>query len=191
MTMIPNSATKTFVQVFEDVNAFEDTYATITSFQSNEIAPVTQGVTDYSNIDKIYYMLYAKYGNNPITNFDENQFKYKLFMTVWQYAPAWLKRLDVQEKLRAISNNDLVKGAKVIYNHAFNPSTEPSTDADTALTYINEQNTTNYTKSAMDAYTQLWDLLITDVTEAFLDKFKPLFKKFVSPFTELYEDEGE
>lgn len=188
--MIPNSATKTFVDIYEDVNTFEDDYDTITAFQSNEIAPVTQGVTNYANIDKIYYMLYAKYGNSPITNYDENQFKYKLFMTIWQYAPAWLRRLDVQEKLRAISNDDLVKGAKVIYNHAYNPSTEPATDAETALNYINDQNTTNFKKSKMDAYTQLWSILVSDVTEEFMARFKPLFKKFVSPYTELYEGEN-
>ena len=54
--MIPNSATKTFVDIYEDVNTFEDDYDAITAFNSNEIAPVTQGVTDYSNIDKIYYI---------------------------------------------------------------------------------------------------------------------------------------
>lgn len=189
MTMIPTSSTKTFVDIYEDVNTFEDDYDTITAFHSNEIAPVTQGVTDYSNIDKIYYMLYAKYGNNFITNYDENQFKYKLFMTIWQYAPAWLRRLDVQAQLRAISNDDLLKGAKVIYNHAYNPAADPTTQTLTELEYINDQNTTNYKKSAMDAYTQLWAILVSDVTEEFIAKFKPLFKKFVSPYTALYEGE--
>lgn len=181
--------TKLFTEIYEDVESFEDDYDTIAIFHSNEIAPVTQHVTNYSNIDKIYYMLYAKYGNSPIANYDENQFKYKLFMTIWQYAPAWLKRLDVQEQLRAISNDDLVKGAKVIYNHAYNPSTEPSTQTLNELNYINDQNTTNYKKSTMDAYTQLWAILVSDVTEEFMARFKPLFKTFVKPGTYLYESE--
>lgn len=181
--------TKTFVNIFDDVNSFEDEYDTITAFHSNEIAPVTQGVTNYSNIDKIYYMLYAKYGNSPIANSDENQFKYKLFMTIWQYAPAWLRRLDVQEQLRAISNDDLVKGAKVIYNHAYNPSTEPSTQTLSELTYINDQNTTNYKKSAMDAYTQLWTILVSDVTEEFLARFRPLFQQAINLKPYLFESE--
>lgn len=183
MTMIPNSATKTFVDIYEEVTDFTTDYNTITVFQSNELTN--------NDLNRIYYMLYARYGNSPITNFDENQFKYKLFLTIWQYAPAWLKRVDIQGKLRAISDDDLLKGAKVIYNHAFNPSTEPSTQTLNELTYINDQNTTNYKRSKMDAYTQLWSILVSDVTEEFLSKFKPLFKKFVSPFTELYEDEGE
>lgn len=182
--------TKLFTEIYEDVESFEDDYDTITAFQSTEIAPVTQQVTDYTNIDKIYYMLYAKYGNSPIANYDENQFKYKLFMTIWQYAPAWLRRLDVQEQLRKISNADLVKGAKVIYNHALNPSTEPSTQTLNELTYINDQNTTNYKKSEMDAYTQLWAILVSDVTEEFMARFKPLFKTFVKPGTYLYESEA-
>ena len=181
--------TKIFTEIYEDVASFEDDYDTITAFQSTEIAPVTQGVTNYTNIDKIYYMLYAKYGNSPIANYDENQFKYKLFLTIWQYAPAWLRRLDVQEQLRAISNADLVKGAKVIYNHAYNPSTDPSTQTLTELTYINDQNTTNYKKSEMDAYTQLWTILVSDVTDDFLARFKPLFQKAINTLPYLYESE--
>lgn len=147
MTMIPTSSTKTFVDIYENVDAFKDDYEDMTSFQSNEITT--------NDITRIYYMLYAKYGNNYITNFDENQFKYKLFMTIWQYAPTWLKRVDIQGKLRSISDDDLIIGAKAVHNHAFNPSTEPSTQSLDELTYINDQNTTNYKKSKMDAYGQL------------------------------------
>ena len=42
----------------------------------------------------------------------------------------------------------------------------------------------------MDAYTQLWDLLVSDVTNEFLNKFRPLFKQFVRPERQyIYESE--
>jgi hypothetical protein len=112
---------------------------------------------------------------------DENQFKYKLFSTIWQFAPTWIKKLNIQSDLRGLSEADLLKGAKTIHNHAFNPSTEPSTATLEELTYINDQDTTNYKRSKMDAYAQIWNLLVTDVTENFLSRFSHLFKKFVGP----------
>lgn len=181
MTITINSCTKKFTEIYESVNDFIYDY-------NNLALPRTISV---DNAIILYYLLYAKYANNFITNIDETQFKYKLFSIVFEYGPTWEKRLDIQKKLREISDDDLLKGAKAIYNHAYNPSTEPSTQTLTELTYINDQNTTNYKKSKMDAYTQLWNLLATDVTEAFLDRFSVLFKKFISPFVNIEEDTEE
>lgn len=129
----------------------------------------------------LFYLLYARYGNSPIANLDINQFKYKIFSIIFQYGPTWEKRLDIQDKLRALSDADILVGSKAIYNHANNPSTTPSTATLDELTYIDDQNTTNYKKSKMDAYTQLWALLKADVTEEFLKKFQKCFKQFIAP----------
>ena len=81
-----------------------------------------------------------------------------------------MKELDIKSK-------DFLKGARAIYNKALNPETDPSTAALTELTYINEQTTANYEKAKMDALAQLWNLIATDVTESFLERFAPLFKR--------------
>lgn len=164
--------TKTFTEFYENYDAFEEAYESVSAFNSVEITP---------ELEKIYYLLYARYGNSPIANFDENQFKYKLFSTIWQFAPTWIKELDIQSKLRGLTEDDLLAGAKTIHNHAFNPSTEPSTAELEEVTYINDQNTTNYKRSQMEAYSQLWSLLSTNATENFLSRFSHLFKKFVGP----------
>ena len=174
------SSTKTFTEVYDSWEDFLTDSGTIFDLNITE-----------SNLKTLYYLLYARYGNNFITNWDENQFKAKLWGLIWQYGPTWEKRLDIQEKLRNIGDEQLLEGARAIYNHAFNPSTDPSTATLTELTYINDQNTTNYKKSKMDAYTQLWNLLATDVTEDFISKFKTLFKKAIAPFTILYESEED
>ena len=90
------------------------------------------------------------------------------------------------EKLRNLSEDDIIKGSKAIYNHAYNPGTEPTTATLEELEAINEQNTTNYKRSKLDAYGTLIDLLETDVTSAFLDKFKRLFITVVEPQKSLY-----
>ena len=55
-------------------------------------------------------------------------------------------------------------GSKQIYNHANNPSTEPGTDTDEELAYINDQNTTKNKKSKLDAYALYNEVLKNDVT---------------------------
>ena len=169
--MLPKYTTETFNDVFEDVNDFIYTYNNI---GLPKIISVTNATT-------LYYLLYARYGNNPIANYDKEQWKYKIFSVVWQYGPSWEKRLDIQSKLRNLSDDDLLKGSKAIYNHAYNPSQTPSTSTLDEIEYINDQNTTNYKKSKMEAYAQLWDLIDTDVTQEFLAKFRPCFKTFVAP----------
>ena len=86
-----------------------------------------------------------------------------------------------------------------INNHAYNPSTAPSTQDTNELNYIDQQNVAKgtatstisgtdskttgqtVTKSKMDAYAQLWDLVATDVTNDYISKFKKCFKQFVAP----------
>lgn len=185
--MIPQYDTKLFNEIWEDVTAFTTDYNSIG-------IPTTISV---QSITTLYYLLYARYGNNPIANYDEEQFKYKIFSVIWQYGPTWEKRVEIQQKLRGLTEDDIIKGSKAIYNTALNPSTAPSTATLDELSYINSQNTTNYKKSKMDAYSQLWELLSTDVTAEFLSKFKGCFKQFVKPektwiyVTDLEEDEED
>lgn len=169
--MLPKYSTVLFTDVWEEVNDFAYDYQHIG-------IPTTISV---ANAIVLYYLLYARYGNNPIANYDEEQWKYKIFSVIWQYGPSWEKRLDIQAKLRALSEDDLIKGSKAIYNHAYNPNQAPSTSSLEEVEYINDQNTTNYKKSKMEAYAQLWDLIDTDVTAEFLGRFQKCFKQFVAP----------
>ena len=175
------SQTKTFNEIWANYTTFSTDFNT---------SPFT-GIITANNLEILYYLLYAKFGNSFITNLDENQWKFKVFSTIWKYGPAWEKKLEIQANLKALEldSDTLLQGAKAIYNKALNPETDPSTAALTELTYINEQNTTNYKKSKMDALTQLWNLIATDVTESFLERFAPLFKKIWNPGI-LFESEA-
>lgn len=186
----PQYDTKLFTEVWEDKDEFLSDYSGATQVGIPAIISNTNATT-------LYYLLYAKYGNNPIANRDINQFKYKVFSIIFEYGPTWEKRLDIQGKLRALTEEDIIKGAKAIYNSALNPSTAPGTGTLEELEYINAQNTTNYKKSKMEAYAQLWELLNTDVTSAFVNKFKICFKQFVRPerpllyVTDVEEDDSD
>ena len=182
ITMIPSYSTELFQDIYPDVASF------MADYNGQKFPKIVKD----SNVRIIYYSLMARYGNNPIANLDVEQFKTKLQAVLWQYGPSWEKRLEIQEKLRNLSDIDILEGAQAIYNHASNPGElEAETTVDLPeLKYIDNQNTTNYKKSKMDAYTQLWDLLVSDVTNEFLNKFRPLFKQFVRPERQyIYESE--
>ena len=157
-------------------NTFQEIWDSAAKFVAEYKANGIKTTISDDNCTTLYYLLYAKYGNNPIASSDENRFKYAVWATIFKYGPTWEKRLEIQDKLRALSEDDLLRSGKSIFNHAYNPSTEPSTGSLEELPGINEQNTNQYVKSKIDAYGSLMELLRTDVTEQFLGEFKKLFK---------------
>jgi len=177
-SMLPQYSTKTFSQVYPDVENFVNDYQRFPWF-TGEDAPFLHDNT----IQILYWLLIARYANNPIANRDQNQFCFKLFAIVWQYGPTWEKKLDIQKQLRNIdfSNDDWLQGAKAIYNTALNPETAPSTASLEELQYINQQNTTNYKRSKFDALAILASLLDDSFTEEFIRRFRVCFKQFVAP----------
>jgi len=165
--------TKKFTDIWEDASSF-----VADTFTDNPLVNPQMSQSDYT---QLYYLLYARYGNSSIANFDENQFKFKVSSIIFQYGGIWKKEVAIQRDLLTLDGDNLLKGTVAIYNHSYNPSTSPSTSTLNELTTIDDQNTTNYRKSKMDAYTQLLGLIDEDITKKFLDKFKNLFIKIVEP----------
>ena len=169
-----NYETLTFAQVWNSYNSFLGDYnALIVGFKQNT-APLKE-----TSLSTLYYLLYAKYGNNPIANSDIGQFKMKILSIIYAYGPMWERKQEIQDNIRTLTEDDLIMGAKQIYNHAYNPNAEPSISSLTELEYINEQNTTNNRKSKMEAYSILWNILHASATDEFLNKFKKCFAVFV------------
>ena len=239
-TMRPMYNTKTFADIFDEYSDFKTEYTVTQKFPMVIDATDTESHT--SNLQILYYLLYAKYGNSPIANYDENQFKTKLGAVIWQYGPTWQKKVEIQNTLRGLTEAQIKTGisraiantgtvgisgsdtynnltstdsGSDIHNHAYNPSTEPSTQSTTELTYINEQHVDKFgktntmsgsvanastqtnnlatsdavTKGILEGYSELWALLVQDVTDEFLSKFGPLFQKAINYHPYLYESE--
>lgn len=183
----PEYITKTFTQIFPSYNDFKSDYDDLMPLVSGGVAPLT-----VDNIQATYYLLYARYGNTPIVNFDETQFKMKLLAVIATYGPTWERKKAIQKSLRDLTEAELLQGAKQIYNHAFNPSTEPTTAQLEELTHINDQNTTNNKKSKMEAFSILWANLHVDSTDEYMNKFKNCFSRFVgNQFPIIYVDEED
>ncbi len=166
--------TETFHEIYPTYQDFKDDY--------DEYFDTDKPITD-NNLKIVYMLLYGRYGLTEIKSMTLEKFKTALFSIIFQYGPTWEARLKIQDKVRElIDSENFLDGSKVIYNHAFNPSTEPSTDTLEELPFINEQNTTNYKKDEIKAYAEAWDMIVTDVTEIFINKFGSLFSAFVNPF---------
>ena len=176
----------TFQEVWEKSSDFVTDYQTSGVNTSAQAMGLNQ-ITD-SELTMIYYLLYSRYGKNPYAADDLYRFKYTLFSTIFMYAPTWLKRLDIQNKLRNLTDDELINGTISIMSNAATPG---EIKAPTELINgINTQNVASTKKSKIAAYSDLVDLLKTDVTEQFLDKFKKLFLYVVAPqFPYLYKNE--
>lgn len=180
-----NYRNKKFSDIFPDLATFTDQY------NNNGITPILTN-TNNVTITNLYYLLYANYGNSTIASSDENRFISALFSIVFMYGPTWEAKLDIQSKVRALTEDEILLGGKAVYNKALNPGQEPSTGDLEELDYINEQNTTNFKKSKLEGYAAKWAMLVTDVSKEFIDKFKRLFIVVVTPERPLwYGTEGE
>lgn len=185
------SSTDTNLDNIFYTKTFIDIYPTVDAFLTAVTAAATAGIPDNLTLPSkkvIYYMLYAQYGNSHIANLDENQFAYKLFTLMYMYGYSWQQRRAIQDKLCSLGleSDDVLIGASQIYNHAFNPSTAPSTATVDELTAINEQNTAKNKKNKLQAYSELYDIIRFDITKEFVNRFKILFLQIVKPYNDLY-----
>ena len=132
--MLPQYDTKLMTDVWSKATDF------VTDYQNIGI-PTTISV---QNATTLYYLLYARYGNTPIANYDENQWKYKIFSIIFQYGPTWEKRLDIQNTLRGLQISDLVDNGSLreLFNHsASESSSKTGSDNNTRTLNTTETNT--------------------------------------------------
>ena len=172
----------TFTDIYNNAEDFVNDYKTSGLYidAGNDKDKISIKISDDS-ATTLYYLLYARYGNSTVQSSDENQFKYKLASIIFQYGPAWEKKLEIQDNLKALTMEELELGSKLINNHALNPSTQPSTNTQYELDKIDAQTVTLTKRGKLEAYNNLLALLSTDVTEAFIKKFQKLFIQFTYP----------
>lgn len=173
--------TRTFSEIFPDAETFLQTYL------ESGLAIEESRVSD-KNMIVLYYLMLSRWANShPKAANDENRFIMSIFSTVFMYGPAWETKLYTQKKIRDLLESDeLFDGSININNHAFNPSTTPSTDEFSPLNYINDQTANKWKKSKLEGYGMLMEVMKNDITKEFLDKFDKLFRNMLNPDGNLY-----
>lgn len=165
--------TRKFSDIFPNLETFQELWEEL---PFKELGDVTD-----ESVKLTYYLLVAQYNNSTIASTDEFQFEMNLFSRIWQHAPLWQREVDLQKEVRALSLSDITKGSKMISNHSYNPSTEPSTGSDTELTTINEQNVSIQKRDTLKAIMDYEGILTANPTAYYLSKFRDLFISIVEP----------
>lgn len=179
---LPQWDTQLFRQVWPSFDSFYTDY---------RISPFVVKELDGKE-SLVYSLLFANYGNTPIANMDVDQFKARVFSTVFQFGPTWQKKLEIQQTLRDMTEDELRTGGRNISNFALNPNTTPSESSLDELTFVSQQTSRNHKRGKAEAYANLLTLLDEDITEQFLERFRPLFRRIVSPMTSaIYPNEED
>ena len=134
VSMIPQYDTKLMTEIWDSAEDFVYDYKHV---------GIPTSITD-EHATTLYYLLYARYGNNPIANYDEEQFKYKVFSVIFQYGPTWEKRFAVQETLRGLQLSDLVDDgslSELFESEGSNSQTASGTSGNTRTLNTQEANT--------------------------------------------------
>ena len=187
-----SSRTRSFSEIFPDFASFQEMWKQ-TVFADQAVAltqtiPESETSNGPQNLLLIYQLLLARYANSTIASSDEERFKLQCMATIFQYAPAWIKRLEIQHTLHEmdLNSDEFLRGSAQILNTSLNPSEAPGTDSLDALSTINQQNVNIQKRDKFKALAILEELLKTDITGAFLDKFRSMFRTFVAPQRPLF-----
>lgn len=182
---------KTFSSVYDSVDTFIEEYnnAGINALASVIDPSGYNNVFNTSTLTAVYYLLYSRYGNSVIASSDINRFQEQLFSIIIQNVPTWLKKSQIQSKLRNLTEEEIETSYSSVLNTASNPNNvEDNNDGE--LPYISNQNVSKSKKGKINAYKDYLDVLNNDYTEVFISKFKKLFLTVIQPEEPLlYESE--
>lgn len=183
----------TFSQIFPTFEDFQANWNNASDGMKYEtVNGVQQEVLDTTKLETIYYLLSSEYMNSPIAASSKDRFKMILNTYLFAQGPKYFKKLEIQSQLRNLDLKELREGSKMIYNKAFNDSSlQPIADEEYEADYINEQNVSMNKKSKAEALYQLYAILRSDITADFINVFRRLFLKVVSPQVPLYYETEE
>lgn len=175
--------TRTFQEILPDSGSLWD-------FMDKSIYKVYLGTDAQIICSLTYAMLSAMHKNDFIKQQDETRFVDMVLTRIFQYAPAWYKRLKLQQYLIGLelTDKDLLYASKVWYNHAmYNGSAVAAEGDNELLKAINEQTQTHYKRGKIEALQTLAGLLATDVSEEYIHVFDDLFSQVAMQFPVIYE----
>lgn len=173
--------TRTFYEIFPDLETFREALNE-TPFKT---ILQTSGEEPAFPLDIVYGLLFARYGNSHSAFSSEAIFRSNIFSTLFMYGPSWSKRLQIQQKVRQLNEEEAIIGHTEISNHAENPNTVPTTQTTEELDYINAQNVRKQRRNKLEGYASVLALVEADVTEEFINKFRKFFIQIIAPDTPL------
>lgn len=170
-------------------NVFPDADTFLQNYKNYEAAIDNLNAVEDKYVVVTWQLISSKFGNTPIRSEDESQFKLSVFSVMFSEAPSFVTRLNVQAKVRNLTDAELIEGETSIANAARNPATAPGTQSMNELPYIDNQNVTKQKRSKLQAYALQLGLLENDLSETYVRKFEPLFARVILPAEYIYPEE--
>ena len=133
-------------------------------------------------LTQLYYILWARYGNSHFNSLNNENIKGSIFSLIYMYGPTWERRIELQNKIRKLTDEEIITGSSTKHTHADTPGTLTRD----SLNYIDEENTTTYKKGKIEGLALAQELLSADVTKEFINKFQYLFIRVALPYAPLY-----
>lgn len=180
---------KTFSEVYADSDALQK------DFESRGFE--TSGFPSDFPWALFYSLIYGRHGNATIISPDDYlaAWETRFCSILWQFGPYWMREVAIQQSLRELSEEDLLKGSLVVSSNALNPAAKPTETFENMdvpkVDTIQQQATSQSRRSKMDAYAALSQLLRTDVTESFLRRFDALFRNIYPNDCDCEEEDDE
>lgn len=169
----------TFDEIFKDNTSFVKELTENPAY-SDMLTYYSVGDAAYLNV--VYLLLSSRYDGWSIAANSVSRFKLNLVERICSYGPTHKKKLEIQKKVRELSDAELQWGAQEIRNTAVNPETQPGESENGAparIDFINGQNTSYHKRAPIDALMYQYNLLDKDLNGEFIEVFKPLFAKFI------------
>lgn len=173
-----NYRNRKFEKIFPEQSDFVDDW--------NHSIFVADNPLDEKLVRLTYQNLYGYYVGSTIATSNEYHFKQKLFSIMVTYGPEWMRKKELQERARTLTDEEIFQGYKTVYNHAINPADAPGTQTLDEIQYIDQQNTANFKKEPIRGINELHALLREDYTKEYMRHFKKLFLTVVAPEAPLY-----
>lgn len=151
---------------------------------TSKVTPVLSDDQTY----QCYYLLMSRYYDSTFKLTDKDSIARRFGAILASYGAVWAKHKEINQKVRNMSEDEIIEGQTSVSNNASNPSIEPSTQTLEELTYIDNQLVNKTKRSKLNAYEQFKDMIDSEKDEWLINKFKDLFIKFPRITVEGYYD---
>lgn len=165
-----------------NTRTFKDIWPTADDFNTELTASAFSGCVE--NVTLIYYLIYSRFANSHIVGKDEDQWKIRLFTRLYSCGPTYEKKMAIQKSLREMDDDALMTNGQMISKMGYNPSTtveEGGMNDVSDIKTVDQQNSTKRVSGKLNSYANLWTALKTDITSAFINKFRDLFISVILP----------
>lgn len=186
MSQVRQTNQKTFLEIYSTFDVF--------MADAKEFSYFTPSDMTEEYLGRTYYLLIARYGDSPISNYsDEPRWRLRVWQVISEYGPEWQVKSEMQKTIRKMDISDFQEGGKLVNNTALNPNTAPSDSSLDELQYINSQNVARRKLSVVDGIQRKLSMLVDGLDDDYLDHFSDLFSKVLLTDKPLYiyKDEGD